>query len=183
MRGKTTMPKLHDPELVCPLIAGETRPEGAFHFEKVFGTAFSIGGQNLFLTAGHSIETAQGEGTVALGVPHSGGLATCMADDVEVFRDYDVGIVRVKKPIQHIRAIPWRAEVNRSRDDVIAIGFPHGYDAGEGAVTYRGFKGHVVATYKYSQLAAKPTCHELSFQAPRGMSEHRYSCFVSPSQS
>jgi hypothetical protein len=164
------MPQIADPELICPLIAGQPTPDRSFHVQNIFGTAFSIGGQTLFLSAGHSISTAQEEGTVVLGFPHSGGFAMCQVDEVEVFPNYDVGIVRVKKRIQHMRGIRWCADTSTGRDDVIAIGFPHAFDPSEGSITSRGFKGHIVGSYRYSRLAANPLCHELSFQAPRGLS-------------
>jgi hypothetical protein len=105
----------------------------------VYGTAFSIG-DNCFLTAGHSIESALSENDV-LAVGFIDGKSYFAAEtlDHEVISEFDPGIIKTIADVSRAKQHPWQLEPLASLIDVGARGYPYALDRVSNSLASRLF--------------------------------------------
>jgi len=133
---------------------------GIFH-----GTAFCLA-PNLFLTAAHVFEDAQGDGEVALARLKPNKFHVQLVKDFELFKDIDLAIMYC--PNLSAEILPFDFSPLNFLVDVFAMGFPFGFEP----PTYylRGFKGHIVTRRTLTSLTGVPAGYELSLIPPPGLS-------------
>lgn len=141
---------------------------------QVYGTTFYLK-NNIFMTAGHSIEYAlRGEHSV-LGLVYlahfvAGRAYVCKVADYEIVADYDVGFVKVKDEISQAKALVWDFNKLNILDEIRTTGFPHALDHYQKRFMIRAFQGYIVSCTEFRELEARPLCYELSFPCPKGLS-------------
>ena len=133
---------------------------GVFH-----GTAFCVG-PDLFLTAAHVFQDAQGDGEVAVARLTPGQHQAQTVRDAEVFQDIDLALLRCPNLAAEI--VPCRFSPLYYLADVFAMGYAFGLEPP--VYHLRAFKGHVVNRRGLTNLTAAPPGYELSFVPPPGLS-------------
>ena len=166
---------------VSPVLVGKRNDTGGFSLSgNVLGTCFSVGG-GFCLTAGHVVSelNARQPDTVALiGMTLLEKWNGAVVIESEVL-EADIGVIRYELSDLNFQGLPnfaWNLENLDVLATVRAVGYPYGFHMvdEERLIVARAFKGEVVCTlprYKPPGFNGSAfSIHELSFQAPRGLS-------------
>lgn len=167
--------------IVCPVATGVRRLNGAYEISgSIFGTCFSIGG-GMCLTAGHvvrELDSCSDNAVPLIGTAKDDAWVPFAIRKTEVL-DADVGILRYSLPEighQDVPMLKWDLQNPGVLTSVRAIGYPYGIYTVDGvpSIVARAFQGTVVCTLPrfkpLGQGGPAFSVHELSFQAPRGLS-------------
>jgi len=155
-------------EYVFPLVGCKTIPmKDGVQIEQIYGTAFSLKNGN-FLVAGHSIKNALQHELVGLGYIDKGYVRFHKVTHHEIIADYDIGFVRAEMP--EAKALHWNFDELPMLGDIQTVGFPYALDLQNLDMRIRAFRGYIVSAPKFYRLPSNPSCYELSFHCPRGLS-------------
>lgn len=164
-------------QVVSPVVIGHQRPGGEFDIVgEVLGTAFSVGG-GFLLTAAHVVHEFQARrDDVALVATPAG--ESWMASRVSQSEalDADIGVIECRKVGETLPALSWDVQNLDVLAPVRSFGSAYGTHVvdDERMIVARAFRGEVTCTlprFKPIGLDGPAfSVHELSFQAPRGLS-------------
>ncbi len=155
-----------------PILSDDTPIENlSFQRDILCGTCFSLK-NGIFLTAGHVAEAALQRKYCAVEIWEEGYKPYYFEkNDVEIFTDYDLAILKTKKAPPNVCEFLWETRFQTSGPQVNAIGFAHGFDLEQKALTLRKFTGFIVASLTYCKnIPAKCGGYELSFVSPTDLS-------------
>jgi hypothetical protein len=156
-----------------PVLSAKKKNDGGIEATKplIYGTAFPILNQRVFVTAGHVLKSALADGTPCLGhLPEDGSTIKASSfDDWELFDAYDLALL-VCEGVAKAPAISLEFDRDLTlMDPVWSVGFPE-VDPERITVIPRAFRGHVVTRREHYGLPGQPPCYEVSFPAPEGLS-------------
>jgi hypothetical protein len=163
---------------VSPVLVGRRGEHGGYNvLGDILGTCFSIGG-GFCMTAGHVVRELKARSSEAIpliATPNENTWVAVDIQDSEVL-GADIGILKCLSIIQLIPALKWDKENLKVLAGVESFGYPYGtyiVDS-ERMIIARAFKGEVACTLpRFKPIGfdgAAFSVHELSFQAPRGLS-------------
>src|SRR3972149_8929266 len=154
-----------------PVIGGKCKNEDII-INQIYGTASYIQ-NNIFITAGHSIENAKTNNSFGIGYitePLS-KWQFIKAIDFEIFKDIDIGIFKCEKSCLNFASFCTK---NRFEPfllmDVFTCGFPHAFDIKEKQIKRRALKGYIVNSGNFYEFKKPIVILELSFHCPVGIS-------------
>jgi len=165
-------------QMVSPVVVGHLDEYGAYDMlGDVLGTCFSISG-GFYMTAGHVVRELQartGDATPLIATPSEHNWIPAIIQESEVL-GADIGILTCHMVSQRLPKLIWDIENLNVLASVKSIGYAYGTHLvdNEPMIVARAFKGEVVCTLpRFRPIGFEgPTfsVHELSFQAPRGLS-------------
>lgn len=136
---------------------------------EVCGTSFSLG-DDVFLTAAHSLRQAVTDEHPCVGYPGARVWEAVGFGYFELHEDYDLGLF--KAPVPNAQALPWRKTGLPKLATVQTVGFPHALQRETTGIEIltRAFRGEVVSARRWNGFSARPEVYELSFMCPRSLS-------------
>jgi hypothetical protein len=163
---------------VSPVLVGRRGERGEFNvLGDILGTCFSIGG-GFCITAGHVVRELKArsiEATPLIATPNDNAWAAFAIQESEVL-GADIGILKCPAINELIPALKWDVENIKVLAGVQSFGYAYGTHIvdRERMMIARAFKGEVVCTFpRFKPVGfegAAFSVHELSFQAPLGLS-------------
>lgn len=166
------MKKEYSENLSFPVV-GYKLENGKTKTNNIYGTASYLN-NNIFITAGHSILNAKESEYMGIAfrdkLDTTSGYTFHSFEEIEIFEDLDIGILKLKKGHINAKADKWTTKTTEMLEDVFSLGFPFGYNISEKEFIVRGLKGHIVTRRKFHEFPKKPSVYELSFHCPKGIS-------------
>ena len=157
-------------EYFFPVIGGAQNGVGRVIVNQVYGTASYIG-NNMFITAAHSIENANSNDLSGIGfIEPSKGLLFKLNKDFELFPELDIGIVQTEPLDIKIQQFKFSNKSTPLLKDVWSAGFPHAYDKELKNIKNRALMGYIVSSTNFREFKSNPLSYELSFHCPVGIS-------------
>lgn len=161
------------PENISFPIVGYGLKDGVTITDNIFGTASYLN-NDIFITAGHSILNAKESPITGIAFRDKlnslSGYTYHVIDKFEIFEDLDIGLVKLEKGHPNAKSNKWTTKPVEMLEEVIALGFPFGYNLQEKEFVVRGLKGNIVTRRKFHEFPTKPLVYELSFHCPKGIS-------------
>lgn len=155
---------------IFPIFGGGQESDESSSIE-LFGSASYIG-DSFFITAGHTIKNATEKGGCRIGIKSasSNEINIEYIKDFELFEEIDISIFSISASPKGILPFPIKMQPLNMLDDIIAVGYPHGFDNQTGLLRPRSLKGYIVNQGPLFVFPNKPNAYELSFQCPKGLS-------------
>jgi S1-C subfamily serine protease len=154
-------------DYVCPVLAGPESHFATSGQHSVVGTAFAID-ENRLITAGHAIRAAIGIGDKPQQFDKP-RIPIRRLRSVEIIPDLDLAIGTVES--SSIKPLRWNPQDINVLTTVRTVGFPFAIDEEPNTLTFRAYQGYITSIIEsFSFIPGRPSCYELSFQCPRGLS-------------
>ena len=106
-------------DYVFPVIGYEKNAADHFDMRQIYGTAFSIG-EDLYLTAGHSLTEASQHEAAALGRMAGGLIGANQIREREILTDSDLAVCQADVPAE--KPLAWQTDELGMLTSVRAIG-------------------------------------------------------------
>ena len=165
-------------KIVSPVLIGRTGEHGKYDMHgDVIGTCFSIAG-GFCLTAGHVVRNLQalkGDFVPLIATPTNEAWTAAVIQESE-FLDADIGILQCITMSDQLPTLTWNVDNLNVLASVKSFGYAYGthFVERELMIVARAFKGEIVCTLpRFKPIGFDGpafSVHELSFQAPRGLS-------------
>lgn len=164
-------------------VIGYYDENGRGKIKNLYGTASYLK-NNIFLTAGHSVENAIKDEIYGIAfkaaLDRPSPYIYVKGFEYEIFPDLDLGLIKTGYEVPIATALKWDLEEGSVFEQVLSVGFPHGLDFTNKKFITRGLKGYIVSNTQLYRLKKAPFIYELSFHCPKGISGAALTTSVNP---